>query len=209
MRGTFVILHLALALLLATRIPAAAQEAATVAAEATESAAVADAPVTVSPFRNLWQLGGTMGMGLTTHPGFEYPAMSLTVGFNAALGESRWRLGGELGLINQGIVDYRFGEDDPDRFVRYNFGYAGIVADYSLFARPEKAFNLFVRGGLAPAKQNAIYLYHTEPKTTALGLVGIGIDYYFSKAMITGYITPTGIFTLQFSYGWWFGPRRK
>ena len=110
--------------------------------------------------------------------------------------------------MNQGIVDYFFEDDAPDIFVRPNFEYVGVIADYSLFSKGE-GFNIFARGGFAPAHQRDLYVYHSEDRFTALGLIGVGADYYWSKVMITGYISTSGIATIQVSYGWWFGKRCK
>ena len=95
-----------------------------------------------------------------------------------------------------------------DIFVRPNFEYVGAIADYSLFSKVE-GLNIFARGGFAPAHQRDLYVYHSEDRFTALGLIGVGADYYFNKVMITGYISTSGIVTIQVSYGWWFGKRCK
>ena len=155
-----------------------------------------------------WQVGGTMGMGATIYPGGETPTMSMTIGFNKAFQNTKWRWSIEAGIMNQGMVDYAFNDDDPDRFVRPNFEYVGAIADYSLFSKGE-GFNLFARGGLAPAHQRDLYVYHSEDRFAALGLIGVGADMYWNKVMITGYISTSGMVTIQVSYGWWFGKRNQ
>ena len=155
-----------------------------------------------------WQIGGTMGMGGTIYTDGGNPTMSMTIGFNKAVQNTKWRWGIEAGIMNQGIVDYFFEDDAPDIFVRPNFEYVGVIADYSLFSKGEE-FNIFARGGFAPAHQRDLYVYHSEDRFTALGLIGVGADYYWSKVMITGYISTSGIVTIQVSYGWWFGKRCK
>ena len=155
-----------------------------------------------------WQIGGTMGMGGTIYTDGGDPTMSMTIGFNKAVQNTKWRWCIEAGIMNQGIVDYFFEDDAPDIFVRPNFEYVGVIADYSLFSKGE-GFNIFARGGFAPAHQRDLYVYHSEDRFTALGLIGVGADYYWSKVMITGYISTSGIVTIQVSYGWWFGKRCK
>ncbi|MBE6237634.1 MAG: hypothetical protein E7116_05710 [Bacteroidales bacterium] len=155
-----------------------------------------------------WQIGGTMGFGGTSYTGGGDPTMSLTIGFNKAVQNTKWRWGVEAGIMNQGMVDYFFEDDAPDTFVRPNFEYVGAIADYSLFSNVE-GLNIFARGGFAPAHQRDLYVYHSEDRFTALGLIGVGADYYFNKVMITGYISTSGIVTIQVSYGWWFGKRCK
>ena len=155
-----------------------------------------------------WQIGGTMGMGGTIYTDGGDPTMSMTIGFNKAVQNTKWRWSIEAGIMNQGIVDYFFEDDAPDIFVRPNFEYVGVIADYSLFSKGE-AFSFFARGGIAPAHQGDVYLYHREEKFTALGIIGIGADCGFSKLLISGYISPSGITTIQVGYGWWFGKRNK
>lgn len=149
-----------------------------------------------------------MGIGFTTFPGGHGPDMSMTIGFNKVVHNTKWRWGVEGGIINQGLADYFFNEDEPDRFVRPDFTYAGFVADYSLYSTKDY-FSLFARGGLAPARQRDVYIYHTENKYTVLGIIGIGADVGFSKFMLSGYIVPDGIFIMHISYGWWFGKRQS
>lgn len=154
-----------------------------------------------------WQVGGTMGMGATIYPGGETPTMSMTIGFNKAVQNTKWRWSIEAGIMNQGLVDYAFDDDDPDVFVRPNFEYVGAIADYCLFSKGE-GFNLFARGGIAPAHKRDLYLYHSVDRFTTLGLIGLGADWYWHKVMITGYMSTSGIITIQVGYGWWFGKRR-
>lgn len=134
--------------------------------------------------------------------------MSMTIGFNNVIRNTRWRWGVEGGIMNPGIADYFFEEGEPDRFVHPNFEYVGAVADYNILSKGE-AFSFFARGGIAPAHQGDVYLYHREEKFTALGIIGIGADWGFSKLLISGYISPSGITTIQVGYGWWFGKRNK
>ena len=157
-----------------------------------------------SPYK--WQVGGTMGMGATIYPGGGDPTMSMTIGFNKTVQNTKWRWSIEAGIMNQGMVDYFFEDDEPDRFVRPNFEYVGAIADYSLLSKGE-GFNLFAKGGVAPAHQKDLYIYHSEDRFTILGLIGLGADLYWHKVMITGYISTSGIITIQVSYGWWFGKR--
>ena len=105
-----------------------------------------------------WQIGGTMGMGGTIYTDGGDPTMSMTIGFNKAVQNTKWRWSIEAGIMNQGIVDYFFEDDAPDIFVRPNFEYVGVIADYSLFSKGE-GFNIFARGGFAPAHQRDLYVY--------------------------------------------------
>ena len=145
--------------------------------------------------------GGTMGYN---NPGF---TMSVTIGFNKAIKETKWRWGIDAGIMNQGIADYFFEEDEPDRFIRPNYEYVGGVVDYSVFSKNE--FTVFARGGLAPAQRRDMYIWHYEDKYTCLGLVGIGLDSYFNRFLVHGYLDPRGYFVLMLSYGWWFGKTRN
>ncbi len=157
------------------------------------------------PYR--WSIGGTMGFGGTmgyNNPGF---TMSATIGFNKAIKETKWRWGIDAGIMNQGIADYFFEEDEPDRFIRPNYEYVGGVVDYSVFSKNE--FSVFARGGLAPAHRRDIYIWHYEDKYTCLGLIGIGFDHYISRFLVHGYWDSRGHFALMLSYGWWFGKTRN
>jgi len=150
-----------------------------------------------------WSVGGTMGFGVTVGkslPGF---TMSATVGFNKAVKETKWRWGIDAGIMNQGVADYYFDEDDPDRFIRPNFEYIGGVVDYSIFSK--NAFTLFARGGVAPAHRRDLYIRHFEDKYTCLGLLGIGTDYYWGRWIINGYVDPQGYCVLMLSFGLCFG----
>lgn len=131
-----------------------------------------------------WQIGGTMGMGGTIYTDGGDPTMSMTIGFNKAVQNTKWRWSIEAGIMNQGIVDYFFEDDAPDIFVRPNFEYVGVIADYSLFSKGE-GFNIFARGGFAPAHQRDLYVYHSEDRFTALGLIGVGADYYKIRSITT------------------------
>ena len=53
-----------------------------------------------------WQIGGTMGMGGTIYTDGGDPTMSMTIGFNKAVQNTKWRWSIEAGIMNQGIVDY-------------------------------------------------------------------------------------------------------
>jgi hypothetical protein len=66
----------------------------------------------------------------------------------------------DAGIMNQGIADYFFEEDEPDRFIRPNYEYVGGVVDYSVFSKNE--FTVFARGGLAPAHRRDMYIWHSE-----------------------------------------------
>ena len=133
--------------------------------------------------------------------------MSMSAGFNRIIRDTRWRGGLEVGIMNQGLMDYRFEPGAPDDYVRSNFMYIGLVADYSLITKGD-IFTIFVRGGISAAQQTDQYIYHSQDKTVPMGIVGIGTDLYFSRATICGYIAPGGIYTIQLSYGWWFGRRK-
>jgi len=138
-----------------------------------------------------------------------YPdfAMGATIGFNQSIPETKWRWGIDVGLMNQGILDYVFDADEPDRFVRPNYEYIGGFVDYSLFSRDYLA--VFARGGLAPAHRSDLFVHHREDSYTCLCQVGIGADFLFNRFIINGYIDPRGSFVLLFSYGWWFGKKSK
>lgn len=159
------------------------------------------------PFR--WDMGGTMGFGPMFIGGDPDFTMSATIGFEKVIRDTRWRWCIEGGIMNQGIADYFFEENEPEMFIRPNFEYVGALAHYSLFSGSlmNDEFNIFLKAGLAPAHQRDMYIYHSEDKFTLLGIVGIGSDFEFSKFMISGYLNPQGVFILTFSYGWWFGKR--
>ena len=150
-----------------------------------------------------WSVGGTMGLGATIgygEPGF---TMSATIGFNKVIKETNWRWGVDAGIMNHGIADYLFEDDEPDKFIRSNYEYIGVVVDYSLFFKNNQT--IFARGGLAPAHRSDMYIRHSEDKFTGMGIIGMGLDFDFSRFIINGYIDPRGCFVLMFSYGWWFG----
>ena len=131
--------------------------------------------------------------------------MSLTMGFNKAIKETKWRWGIDAGIMNQGLADYFFDEDEPDRFIRPNFEYVGGVVDYSIASKNHYA--IFARGGLAPAHRSDLYIQHYEDKYTCLGIIGIGVDYYWGRFIINGYIDPRGYFVLMLSSRLWFGKK--
>ena len=132
--------------------------------------------------------------------------MSLSMGFNRIIRDTRWRGGLEAGIINQGMLDIEFAPDAQDNYVRSNFVYVGLVADYSLFTSRD-IFAAFVRVGVSAAQQTDKYVHHYQDKTVPVFIVGIGTDLLFSRATVCGYIAPGGIYTIQLSYGWWLGRR--
>ena len=152
-----------------------------------------------------WSVGGAMGLG--AEMGYHEPefTMSLAVGFNKVIKDTKWRWGIDAAIMNQGLADYFFDDDEPDRFVRSNYEYVGGIVDYSLFSKG--GLNFFARGGLAPAYRRDMYVWHSENKYTCLGIIGIGSDCYFSRFTINGYIDPRGRFMVMLSYGWWFGKK--
>ena len=156
-----------------------------------------------------WDIGGTLGLGPMFVSGDPDFTMSATIGFEKVIRDTRWRWCIEGGIMNQGMTDYSFEGDEPERFIRPNFEYVGALANYSLFSRRimNEGFNIFLRAGLAPAHQRDRYIYHSEDKFTMLGIVGSGSDYGFGKFMISGYVNPQGIFILNFAFGFWFGKK--
>ena len=150
-----------------------------------------------------WSVGGAMGLGAAIGHNEPEFTMNLTVGFNNVIKDTRWRWGIDAAIMNQGLTDYFFEEDEPDRFVRSNYEYVGGIVDYSIVSWD--GINLFARGGLAPAHRRDMYIWHSEDKYTCLGIIGIGSDCYFSRFTLTGYIDPRGCFMVMLSYGWWFG----
>lgn len=154
-----------------------------------------------------WSLGGTMGMGVTGYSeGYTF-AMSLTIGFNQVINDTKWRWGIDAGIINQGIMDYLFDEYDEDFYIRPNFEYLAGVLDYSILSKG--SIDVFARAAIAPAHQRDLFLYHSEHHFTVLGIAGIGADIGFNRFSITGYLSNKGIPSLLFSYGWYFGGKAK
>lgn len=143
--------------------------------------------------------------------GEDHFTMSATLGFEKVIHNTKWRWCIEGGIMNQGIADYFFEDDEPERLVRPNFEYIGALANYSLFCGcfMNNTFHIFLKAGLAPAHQRDMYIYHYEDKFTMLGIVGVGFDCEGSKWMISGYVNPQGIFIFNISYGWWFGKRME
>jgi len=132
--------------------------------------------------------------------------MSATLGFDMALGQTPWRVGVECGAMNQAIADYAFEENEPERFIRPNFLYAGVYTDYGFHLGK---LPLFVRGGIGPARQTDLYIYHTEHKVIPLFITGFGVDLDYGKGMLQGYLSPSGDFVLTLSFGLYLGKNRK
>lgn len=156
----------------------------------------------------LWRIGGQYGvMGNTfcKKVDSEIFTMSLTFGFDIAIKNTPWRWGAEVGAMNQGIADYFFEEDEPERFVRSNFAYVGTFADYGLFM---EKLPLFCRAGLAYARQSDLWIYHYEQKYIPLVITGIGLDWNYFKLMFNGYIAPEGNFIITLSGGLYFGKKK-
>lgn len=152
-----------------------------------------------------WSVGGAMGLGAAMEHNEPEFTMSLAAGFNHVIKDTRWRWGIDAAIMNQGLADYFFEDDEPDRFVRSNYEYVGGIVDYSIVSWD--GINLFARGGLAPAHRRDMYVWHSEDKYTCLGIIGIGSDCYFSRFTLNGYIDPRGGFMVMLSYGWWFGKK--
>ncbi|MDT3357697.1 MAG: hypothetical protein LIR35_08990 [Bacteroidota bacterium] len=153
------------------------------------------------PFK--WSVGGAMGFGGGS-PSF---TMGMNIGFDKVIKETRWRWGIDAGIMNQGIADYFFEDEEPDRFVRPNYEYIGGFVDYSVFSK--NGWTIFARGGLAPAHRRDLYIWHSEDKFTSLGVIGVGSDYYNGRYTVTGYIDPRGSFICMVSFGLWFGKSMK
>ena len=98
----------------------------------------------------IWRVGGQYGvLGITYFKDkTEDFTMSLTLGFDMAVKDTPWRLGVEGGVMNQGIADYFFEEDEPDHFVRPNYIYAGAVI--TGFGYDLDFFKAMLNGYIAP-----------------------------------------------------------
>ena len=157
----------------------------------------------------LWRVGGQYGVLGNTFcrkGAAENFTMSLTLGFDIAIKNTPWRWGAEVGIMNQGIAEYFFKEDEPDRFVRPNFAYAGTFADYGFTMGK---LPLFCRAGLAYAQQSDMWIHHVERKPIPLAITGFGFDWNYFKVMLNGYIAPEGNYVLTLSGGLYFGKKKK
>ena len=157
----------------------------------------------------IWRVGGQFGVFGNTFckkGSAENFTMSATLGFDIAIKDTPWRCGAEVGLMNQGIAHYSYVEDEPDRFVRPNFGYAGAFAEYGFSAGK---LPLFCRAGLAYAQQHDAWIYHVERKHIPLVITGFGFDWNYLKITLNGYIAPEGNYVLTVSGGLYFGKRKK
>lgn len=157
-----------------------------------------------------WRAGGQIGLIGDTFSKFqgEYhriPTMSLSLSYDMAIGDTPWRGGIDVGTTYQGLWEYRFEENEADRFVRTDFMYAGAFADYGfhLWKLP-----LFCRAGLAYARQNDMWVKHNEYKSIPLVITGFGFDWNHCIVMLNGYIAPEGILVLTLSGGAYFGKRK-
>jgi len=155
-----------------------------------------------------WRIGGQLGIGNTFSAEGEADnfTMSQTLGFDLAIGQSPWRAGIECGAMNQAIADYFFEEDAPDVFVRPNFIYAGVFADYGFHVGK---LPFFVRAGLGPAQQTDVYVHHVEQKVIPFLFTGAGLDYDYGKFMLQGFLSPSGDFVLTVSLGLYVGKMRR
>ena len=156
----------------------------------------------------IWRVGGQYGvLGITYFKDkTEDFTMSLTLGFDMAVKDTPWRLGVEGGVMNQGIADYFFEEDEPDHFVRPNFIYAGAFTEYGFHVWRQP---LFCRAGLGYALESDMWVHHVETKHVPIVITGFGYDLDYFKAMLNGYIAPGGILVVTLSGGFYFGRRRK
>lgn len=156
----------------------------------------------------LWRVGGQYGIGNTfcKKGSAENFTMSLTLSFDMAIKNTPWRCGVEVGAMNQAIADYFFKEDEPDRFIRPNFAYAGAFSDYGFYIGK---LPLFCRAGLAYARQSDMWIYHVENKNIPLVITGFGTDLDYLKVMLNGYIAPEGNFVLTLSGGLYLGMEKK
>lgn len=171
----------------------------------------------MAQYPHKWSLGGSMGLGAAMYSKEEGAGiMSVTMGFNRVVPNTRWRWGIDLGIMNQGLVDDNMQDKSPDRFLRPNYEYIGPVADYCLLSKGED-LALFVRGGVAPAHRTDQYIAYFKDKFTVLGQLALGLDFPLKtcrfkipqRLMVSGYFDPRGVYVINFSYGWWFGKRNK
>ncbi len=159
----------------------------------------------------LWRVGGQYGVYGNTFckkgsaASFNF-TQSLTLGFDMAIKDTPWRWGVEVGAISQGIADYFFEEDEPDRFIRPNYAYAGGFSEYGFHLGK---LPLFCRAGLAYALERDMWIHHVENKHIPFVITGLGFDWNYFKVMLNGYIAPEGNFVLTLSGGLYFGKKKK
>ena len=130
------------------------------------------------------------------------PTMCLSIGFDMAVKQTPWRLGVELGLLNQGLVEYGINEESQDYYIRPNFVFLGACADYCF---RNSQLPLFARGGIGPAIQSDKWAHHTDNSVVPLIIAGLGLDFNYLKPIIQAYLSPRGGFVLTASLGLYFG----
>lgn len=149
-----------------------------------------------------WSIGGNLGLGIASYKGEDAIGWGLTVGFNKAIGNTKWR----WGLDGGGLVlggEGKSVKKNEDAFIHPTFVYLGGVVDYCFLSKG--IIDIYARGGIAPAYQNNIYYYHVEPRFAALGMAGVGVDIGVMRISLTNYISQSGAFMLLWTIGCHFG----